>query len=143
MVASPFPAFKAAVVSTIAAAIPTVQVSYGWPVGTWPQEMIVVASARGRQKWAAFPKIKDEDITLTLNFCASTGGNIQQTSTERAFALLAAAETALRTDPTLGNVITPQGAAVESWDLTETDYDASSNGRTAMLTVIITATSRF
>lgn len=143
MVASAFPLFKAAFVSAMAVALPTVQVSYGWPVGTWPAEMIVVASARGRQKWAAYPKLKDEDITLTVNFCSSTGGNVQQISTERVFALLAAAETTLRADPTLGNVITPQGAAVESWDLTETSYDDSSNGRTAMLTVVITATSRF
>lgn len=105
------PAVKAALVTALAAIVDAdTLVSYGNPGPEYPEDVIAVMdveSASNRD-----PQTLDRTRTETLNLslsisCARGGGaEVQQTVTERAYALLALVETYVKTtNPTLGGLV--------------------------------------
>jgi hypothetical protein len=104
---STVPALKSALLGVLQAraGLSGVQVTYGWPAA--PQrEFIVLYSVSGRQSFAALGHLsREESYELQVVISVLSQGGVQQTITERAFALMAEIENALRADPTVGGVV--------------------------------------
>jgi hypothetical protein len=106
---STIPAVKSYLVSALQATIGvlpsmlgagTVQVTYGWPDNAEREHVYIGGTANSDQQWAALgAKARQEDYALELVIVVGKPGSTQQEVTERAFTLLASAETALRTTP--------------------------------------------
>lgn len=111
MSTSSIPAFKAALktslVSLQATTLTGVQVSYGAPAPTMQAECIVLADANPSSQEPVFlgRNSRNEDYDLDVYVRVRRQTTDQQAVTERAFAITAAIENALRSDPTLGSVV--------------------------------------
>lgn len=115
---SRIPAVLDALVSTFTAALPTARVIDG-PFTTVPDgDYLTVGSTpdgdttTGQQDWASLGnRARNEQIDVPC-YCDSYSGSTDVAARRNAaFAMFAAAEDALRTDPTLGGVIPNPGWA--------------------------------
>lgn len=136
MATSQVHAVKTALVSTLTALWPKpVWVGYGHPGTLRVDDMIAVMDATAQQVGGPMggPRVREESISAQLLFSVFRGGNDQATVTARAFALLAALETSLRTDPTLG-ITGARLGQVTAIDLAE---EAQTSGRVTELAVTV------
>lgn len=142
------PAVKAAVhalVVTALASEPTVLVSYGQPAadGTpLPNDVVGVLGVEGTTEPGPMATTRPRDETLRVTVLVSSwrggGPEVQQTVTERAYALLALVESAVRANPTLGGTV--RTAAVVEHDLAE-DIPPQG-GRVAEISAVIESVTR-
>jgi hypothetical protein len=104
------PAVKAAAVAALRQALPAQQVSYGFPGdGQLESELVFFGSIDGTEDWAELGRgARDERYTINLILNVQHSGQTQQEVTERAFALLAAADLAL----TNSSLVPPPGWAL-------------------------------
>lgn len=116
MSASSIPAVIDALVSVLSARAalqaPDVLISDGTPSRALAQTRLIQIGGHGEptvtgdQHPAELGGMRrEEDYTVRLYCSAETGGAVQKTSRDQAFALLAEVENALRTDATLGAVV--------------------------------------
>jgi len=136
MATSQVHAVKNALVTVLTALWPApVWVGYGHPGTLRVNDMIAVMDATAVQVGGPMggPRVREETIQAQVLFSVYRGGNDQATVTARAFAMLAALETSLRTDPTLG-ITGARLGQVTSIDLAE---EASTSGRVAELAVAV------
>jgi len=129
------PTVKAALVAALTtayAADSLVRVFYGHPGPARFDDMVAVMGVTSEQQHGPMggTRPREETLRVTVVLSCYTGGGteVQQTVTERAFALLGSMETALRTDPTLAG--TCRWAQIESYESVEvTDPDIIETGR--------------
>lgn len=124
MTTSRIPAVIDALVSTLTAALPGVDVIDG-PLITLPDGDYLTVGATpagdtttGRQTWIGVgpSKVRGEQIDVPCYCDSYSGSTTVSTRRNAAFALMAAAENALRADPSLGGVLTVPGIAqIESY----------------------------
>lgn len=146
--ASAAPAAKAALVSmmTTALSAQSVRVFYGHPGFIPDGDIVAVTNVIGEQEpgpLRAAPATREETLRLIVVVSCYRGGGTgaQQAATERAFALLALVESAIRTDVTLGGTV--RMAQVESFELDEPDDpDILAKGRVAEISVVVRASQR-
>lgn len=112
-----------------------VWVGYGHPGKVRENDMIAVMDATATQAGGPMGgnRLREETVQAQLLFSVYRGGNDQVTVTARAFELLAALETSLRTDPTLG-ITGARWGQVTDILLAE---DAQAAGRVAELAVTV------
>jgi hypothetical protein len=115
---SRIPAVIDALVSTFAAALPNVQVFDGPWITVPDSDYLTVGwtpafeTATGQQTWAGLGnKARDEQIDVPCYCDSFSGATTVSDRRNAAFAMFAAAETAIRNDPTLGGVIPNPGWA--------------------------------
>lgn len=141
------PAFKAALLTALQArsGLSGVTVSYGAPAGgAGAREFVALADIDGTQEYAtlgatAAARRKDETFTMTVYCSVLREGQMQQECTERAFALAAEVEDAVREDPEVGGTVRVAEVA-SPFSLEEF---ASDQARQSVVTLGITATRRF
>jgi hypothetical protein len=105
MATSTFPAVKAALVAALATAETPLQVSYGHPGTKYLEdEAIVVGDSDDMdQEWGLLgARGRDEKYSIKLEILVFKAYPSQQEATERAFTILAAVETTLRSNINLG-----------------------------------------
>lgn len=87
-----------------------VQIGYGMPSGALQREHMLLGTVDASQEYRAIGTTrKYEDYTATLHISVTREGTNQQAADERALALLAQVEAALRSDPTVsGTVLTAE-----------------------------------
>ena len=87
-----------------------VQIGYGMPPGALQREHMLLGIVDASQEYRAIGTTrKFEDYTVTLHIGVVREGTNQQAADERALALLAQVEAALRDDPTVsGTVLTAE-----------------------------------
>jgi hypothetical protein len=121
MASSTIPAVKAALVSVISAALPTVTVTWGIPRGDKGREWVMVGDVPGIQRAAALGRQRRaETYTVEIEVSVVRAGiEKPQNVTERAFAILEEIEDALRADERLGGVANLIKAEVVKADLSE------------------------
>lgn len=140
------PTVKAALVAMITAAVgDRVLVTYGHPGFSIPDDVIAVGDvvAETEVKAMGAPRRRDETLRLSATVSCYRGGGpeVQQTVTERAYALLGAVYAAVQTDPTIGG--TCRDAAVTSHEMREeTDPDLLADGRTTEIVFVVTTVAR-
>ena len=115
---SRIPAVIDALVSTLTAALPNVRVIDGPFVSVPDGDYLTVGwtpdgdTTSGGQTWAGLGnRARDEQIDVPCYCDSYSGSTAVSARRTAAFALMAAAETALRNDPTLGGVIPNPGWA--------------------------------
>lgn len=81
--------------------------------GAAPTEGTQVASAN--QEWQAFARMKQETAEITCAFVVRSGDKDTVTVRVRAYALLGAAETAVRADPTLAGLVMQAGISAHQY----------------------------
>lgn len=135
------PAVKAALVTQLTTALgSSVLVCYGPPGTNQPDDIVAVLDMRADLAFLAMGGQREEDLSIDFKASVYRGGGaeVQQTVTERAYALMAAVETYLKTtDPTIGGTVLTN-SLVARYELTET---ASTEGRLADLDFTVTATA--
>lgn len=126
---------------------PPILVSYGLPTTDQPDDIVAITEAgtadplRGNQEIKTFgPRTREETTFVSVLFSSWRGTTNQQVVSEMVFDAMALLENALRTDPTIGGAV--READIESWSLTETDYNDLSSGRYAEISVTIRARHR-
>lgn len=146
MATSIIPAAKAALKATLDTALAGqgVAVFYGLPYTNRPNELVAVANARESQEPRSLGNVSrtsNAELDIVVSVSYGGGDGQQQVVTERAFAVLALVEAALRSDPTLGStVIAAQPGEIE---LVETDdEEAAAAGRFADITVTVLVAAR-
>lgn len=83
-----------------------VQIGYGMPPGALQREHILLGPVDATQEYRALGTTrKFEDYTVSVFISVTREGVQQQQADERALALLAEVEAALRTDPTVSNTV--------------------------------------
>ena len=129
---SSIPTVKAALVSVLAAALPASQVIYGpvTAVTTTTARVLTVGRAQGRRDLDSLSlSTAAEQYTVDLQVSVDIpGGSTQQTADEQALADYAAAEAAVRGNPTLGLSGTIQVLPTGAFELLE---QADPEGRHA------------
>jgi hypothetical protein len=108
MATSTVPALKAALLSLLSAraGLSGVQVVYGAPLPNPGREFISLAGTTGDQATASLGRLsREEEYRLTIYVSALREGLDQQSCTERAFALAAEVENAVRSDPTVSGTV--------------------------------------
>lgn len=142
MATSALPAFKAGLKTLLEAqaSLSGVLVAYGWPKDP-RREMVMLADAEIAQEYrgigaaiGAPSTSKREDIELTVVVSVVGETTAQQTTTERAFALLGYVETAIRTDPRVGSTV--EVASLTRYRVEELVNDTA---REARITCVISA----
>lgn len=124
---SRIPAVLDALVSTLTAALPAVTVIDGPLVRVPDGDYLTVGATpendrpTGQQTWIGVgpTKVRGEEIDVPCYCDSYSGSTAVSTRRNAAFAILAAAETSLRADPSLGGVLTVPGIAEIS---TYSDY---------------------
>lgn len=152
MASSVAPVLKSGLVTMLTTAFadePTVRVSYGHP-GLAPEpDLVGVMGVLTEQETATLGNRSREEtlrVAVTVSCAVGGGPEAQQAATERAYALLADIESALRTDPTVGGAC--RMAVVEGADLAEDIWWAEAYdppvavGRVAEITATIRAVAR-
>lgn len=121
MAASTIPAVKAALVAQIAAALPTVTVTWAVPRGEKGREWVLVGNVRGDQRAAAIGRSRRAETYIVEIQVTCVRPNVEtpQSVSDRAFEIVAEIEDVLRTDETLGNLSYLIKAEVVKTDLTE------------------------
>lgn len=117
MAVSSIPTLKAnlkSALDTLAAtngnALQGVQIAYGAPLPNPEREYVWIDNVDGDQQWAAIGHLrKEEEYVVEVLFHSTFEGTDQQTATERVFAMAAALETQLRTDPTVSGAVRVAG----------------------------------
>jgi hypothetical protein len=141
MATSTIPALKAALLSLLAARtnLSGVQVVWGAPLPNPGREFIALAGTEGEQQTAAIGRLRrEEEYRLTIYASTLREGQNQQACTERAFALVAEIEDAVRADPSIGGVV--RTALVDGpFTLEE---GATDSHRTALVTISLLCTAR-
>ena len=140
MSTSQIPAVKTALVVLLGTLLPDpVWTGYGHPGTVRMDDMAAVMDARSSQAPATLGSGRNREETISVDVVFSTyrGGNDQATTTARVFAMLAALETSLRTDPTIGGIV--RTAQIADIALAEV---SSPEGRVAELAVTIAAVVR-
>jgi len=119
-----------------------VLVSYGWPKDP-RRELIVLGDAEIQQQYRGIgaaiqspQPAKREDIELTVLVSVVGETTAQQATTERALTLLGHIETALRTDPQVGNAV--EVAQLSRYRVEELVNDTAREART---TAVVSATA--
>lgn len=148
MATSTIPTLKAnlkAALDTLAAtngnALHNVRISYGAPLPGDAREFVWLGDADGDQQWAAIGhQRREEDYQVTVTIFAAKEGTDQQATTERAFAMAAAIETQLRSDPTVAGAVRVCGFGGQI----KLEERASQDGkrRGALLDVTLTCKAR-
>lgn len=141
------PAFKAALLALLQArsGLSGVTVSYGAPVtGAGAREFVALGDIDGSQEYAtlgatAANRRKDETFTMTVYCSCLREGQQQQECTERAFALAAEVEDAVREDPEVSGTVRVAEIA-SPFTLEEFASDAA---RQSVVTLGVEATRRF
>ena len=137
------PAVKAALVTALTSAFgTTVQVNYGPPGSAQSDDIIAVLDVRVTEVVATMGNRSREE-TLEIDVVVSSyrggGTEIQQTVTERAYAVLAALETYLKTtDPSIGGTVR-SNAGVIRHDMNE---DSFATGRVTEIAATVLAFAR-
>lgn len=101
-------AMRAALIALLQAraGLSGVQIGYGMPTGALQREHILLGLVEASQEYRAIGTTrKFEDYTVTVHIGVVREGTNQQAADERALALLAEVEGALRTDPTVSNTV--------------------------------------
>jgi hypothetical protein len=95
------PAVKAIIVEQIAAALPSVQVTYNFPSTAPEREWVMVGDITWtKDDWGPFgQRARDEEYRIVLFVNVLRPGDSAQESAERAFELLAVVEDLLRAKP--------------------------------------------
>lgn len=141
MATSTIPALKAALLALLAARanLSGVQVVWGAPLPNPGREFIALAGTEGEQQTAAIGRLRrEEEYRLTIYCSTLREGQNQQACTERAFALVAEVEDAVRADPSIGGVV--RTALVDGpFTLEE---GATDSHRTALVTISLLCTAR-
>lgn len=150
MAASAGPAVKSALVSALTTAYavsdPTVLVTYGHPGVVVVPDIVAVMGVEAEQDpgpMRVSPATREERLSVSVVLSAYVGGGqeAQRTVTERAYALLAVLETALRADITLGGVC--RKAQLTSYVLAEPDDpDTLALGRVAEIAAVVAVETR-
>ena len=150
MASSVAPALKAGLVAMLRTAFasdPAVLVSYGHPGPTSAPDIVGVMGVAADQSVATLaatqPREESLRVTVLVSCFVGGGDGAQQAATERAYALLALVESALRTDPTVAGIV--RKSQVESHDLAEDIAPAAAGtpiGRVAELAVVLRAEAR-
>lgn len=135
---------KSALVSTIAAALPTVQVTQGWPGRAIEPEFVAIANVAGNLSlplMQAGRKPRDDDFVVTILISTAKGGRDTFAEVEaRAEDLYAVIENALANDPSLGAIDGVLWAAIERVE--GPNSEITTEGPAAFLTVDIAVRSR-
>jgi hypothetical protein len=135
---------KAALVSTITAALPGVQVSQGWPGRGIEPEFVAVANVSGTMSlplMQAGRKPREDDFVISILIGTAKGGRDTIEEVEaRALELLAVVEDALADDPSLGEIDGVLWMAIERVD--GPNSEITTEGPAAFLTVEIAVRSR-
>ena len=132
MTTSRIPAVTDALVSTLTAALPSVQVFDGRWVTVPDGDYLCVGwtpdgeGPTGQQDWAGLGnRARDERIDIPCYADAYSGSTDTASRRNAAFALLTAAENALRTDPTLGGALPQPGwAQIGSYSVRQEQTEA-------------------
>lgn len=137
------PTAKAALVAALQAALGSaVLVTYGPPGPNQPDDIVAVMDVRGGQVMATMGNRSREetlDIDVVISCYRGGGTEVQQTVTERAYALMASLEVYLKTtDPSIGGTVR-SNAGITTHDMTE---DATTKGRVAEIALTILAFAR-
>lgn len=121
MAASTIPAVKAALVSAITTALPDVSVTWGVPRGDKGRDWVLVGNVTGSQRAAAVGRQRRaETFTVEIQVTAVRPSIVTpQATSERAFAIVAEIEDALRADETIGNLAYLIHAQIVKTDLAE------------------------
>lgn len=139
---STVPTFKAALLTILQArpGLSGVTVSYGAPVlGSGAREFVALGDVDGSQEFAALGHLqKDETFTMTVYCSCIREGQQQQQCTERAFALAAEVEDALRDDPEV-NATVRVAEVASPFSLEEF---ASDQARQSIVTLGVQGTAR-
>lgn len=138
--ASAAPALKAALVTQLAVLFPApTVVAYGPPGEYLDDEVVAVTDiTTTSQVHTSTTALREEVIDVTILFSVTNGGGaeIQQTVTERAYAMVASLENYLKvTSPTVGGTVLGN-AGVIATELTE---NAPNGSRNAALVVMVRA----
>lgn len=135
---------KERLVTVIAAALPTVQVTQGWPGRGIEAEFVTIADVRGTIELPllqAGRKARNDDFDVTLLFStAKNGRTTYQEVEERVEALYAVVEDALANDPSLGSIDGVLWMQVESVE--GPNSEMTTEGPAAFLTAVISVHSR-
>lgn len=142
------PAVKAALFAMLntAYAAEAVRVTYGHPGRPDDADIVAAMDVWGEQEWAAMRAggaTREESLLLSVALSCYVGGGpeAQQPATERAYALLAILETALRADPTLGGTV--RSAGLLSHEMVEaTSPEVLTRGRVTDISAIVRAVTR-
>ena len=144
MATSALPALKAGLKTLLEAqaGLSGVLVSYGWPKDP-RRELIVLADAEVQQQYRGIgaaiqspAPAKREEIDLTVLVSVVGETTAQQATTERSLTLLGYIETALRTDPQVGNAV--EVAQLSRYRVEELVNDTAREART---TAVVSATA--
>jgi hypothetical protein len=126
---------------------PPVLVSYGLPATDQPNDIVAICEAgtadpeRGNQEAKTYgPRTREETTYVSVLFSSWRGTMDQQAVSEMVFDAMALLENSLRTDPTIGGAV--REANIDSWELTETEFNDLPAGRYAEISVIIRARHR-
>ncbi len=84
----------------------------------------------GSQSWAATGYAREENYSVSLQVCASVGGQTQKAARDQALALLMAIDQAIVADPTLGGLV--RVSNLERLSLQQTDLATVKDGRQAV-----------
>ena len=146
--ASNAPAVKAALKALLTSAFaadPAVGVSYGHPGPDPRDDLIAVMGVTGEQEPGPMRPnpLREERLRATVIVSCFVGGGpeAQQPATDRAYALLAAIETALRGDLTLGGLV--RRADLVEHELVEDESEPPATpGRIAEISAVIATEAR-
>lgn len=140
------PTVKAALLAMIATAVgDQVLTTYGHPGFSIPDDVVAVGNVRTNSEPGPISPARRREESLELDFtisCYRGGGpEVQQTVTERAFALLGSIHSAIQTDPTIAGSC--RVAAITRADMVEeTDPDLIAAGRITEIVATVTASAR-
>ena len=144
MTASQGAALKAALFAALpneAALAAPVLVCYGLPGTYQPDDIVAILDADGDSQHATISpnRSREETIRQTFTISCYRGGDLQQTCTERAFALMDAVVDYCRTtDPTVGGTVRSMLPDV-TWGFEES---VEEQGRVTDLTFTLTFNAR-
>lgn len=133
------PAIKAALVAVLAGVVDAdTLVSYGQPGTYQPDDIVAVldVSSASERDPQTLDRSRTETVNVTVTVSCYRGGGteVQQTVTERAYALLALVESYVKTtNPTLGGIVWGD-AVVIAHDLAEA---AAPDGRVAEIAATV------
>jgi hypothetical protein len=126
---------------------PPVLVSYGLPATDQPNDIVAICEAgtadtmRANQEAKTYgPRTREETTFVSILISSWRGTMDQQIVSELVFDAMGDLEDALRTDPTIGGAV--REANIDSWELTETDFNDLPAGRYAEISVIVRARHR-
>lgn len=122
-------AIKQRLVSLVAAALPGVQVVYGFPGDALEREAIYTGKARVDStipSSKAGRKIREEVVTVDVVIAVQDPDGDYESAEARALVLLAAVEDVLANDVTLGSLDGVQWASLGSFELTPVAWDHAS-----------------